>query len=61
MAEPSVTATNKLIQLRITAKDYAKTHGLHIDAFTCDGCLHRFSCESVFDPYNIDGDCLEEK
>lgn len=29
--------------------------------FTCDTCCVRFSCPSVFDPYNSDEDCLEEK
>jgi hypothetical protein len=32
-----------------------------IDVFTCDTCAQRFTCRSSFDPYNTDGDCLEEK
>jgi hypothetical protein len=32
-----------------------------IDKFTCDDCVHRRSCEYVFDHYNINGDCLAVK
>lgn len=29
--------------------------------FTCDDCPLRYTCEFVFDTYNMDGDCLAEK
>lgn len=32
-----------------------------IDAFTCDGCLLRHTCEFAFDAYNTNEDCLAEK
>lgn len=35
---------------------YLKKNG-----FTCDNCFDRTTCSSVFDGYNTDGDCLEEK
>lgn len=30
-------------------------------AFTCDGCSRAPVCVLAFDPYNTDGDCLDEK
>jgi MoaA/NifB/PqqE/SkfB family radical SAM enzyme len=32
-----------------------------IDAFSCDDCSARKTCEWAFDPYNTNGDCLAEK
>ncbi|MBR2118480.1 MAG: hypothetical protein IJ935_07380 [Afipia sp.] len=32
-----------------------------IDAFTCDDCPAKPTCEWAFDPYNTGGDCLAEK
>ena len=29
--------------------------------FTCDTCGARFTCTLRFDPYNTDGDCLQDK
>ena len=29
--------------------------------FTCDTCLGRVNCRSVYDIYNTNGDCLEDK
>lgn len=29
--------------------------------FTCDTCLGRVNCRSVYDLYNTNGDCLEDK
>lgn len=46
-------------QLKALRDEMAKT--FEIDAFTCDDCAARFTCPSSFDPYNTDGDCLEEK
>lgn len=34
---------------------------LEIDAFTCDECPAKNTCEWVFDLYNTDDDCLAEK
>lgn len=39
--------------------DVAKDFG--IEAFSCDECSARTTCEWAFDPYNTDGDCLAEK
>lgn len=30
-------------------------------AFTCDGCGRATVCLYTFDPYNTDGDCLDDK
>lgn len=32
-----------------------------IEAFTCDECPAKKTCQFAFDPYNTDGDCLAEK
>ena len=29
--------------------------------FTCDGCKRAPKCLFTFDPYNTDGDCLDDK
>jgi hypothetical protein len=31
------------------------------EVITCDRCPKKASCVSVFDIYNTDGDCLEDK
>lgn len=29
--------------------------------FTCNNCVRKHDCRSVWDSYNTDGDCLEDK
>lgn len=52
----------QLIELRRCAVEDAVTFGWPRSmTFTCDDCASRFTCALVFDPYNVDGDCLMEK
>lgn len=34
---------------------------VHPAMFTCCNCPFVKTCEYTYDPYNTDGDCLEEK
>lgn len=43
---------DRLIQQYMT-DDYAV-----LKTITCDDCLLRFKCAFVYDPFNVNGDCL---
>jgi len=44
-------------------RQIADEYGLKVEpiVFTCDDCPEKYTCEWVYDPYNIRGDCLAEK
>jgi hypothetical protein len=51
---------NQLVQIRLKAL----ADQPFIDPtkhFTCETCENNDNCESAFDAYNTDGDCLESK
>lgn len=48
-------------QLTTMRAKSAKEFDAEPERFTCNDCGARRACPFVFDPYNIDGDCLMEK
>jgi hypothetical protein len=56
-------ATKELADLRARmVKLLVYAHGVDPEvAFTCDTCKDRVVCPSVYDGFNINGDCIESK
>jgi hypothetical protein len=51
----------QLVDLRRSATDAGIVEGYPVSSFTCDGCVRAPRCQFVYDPYNQDGDCLDDK
>ena len=47
--------------LTATFQNMLAIFDVEIEDFTCHNCEDKENCQSSYDIYNIDGDCLEEK
>ena len=42
-------------------EDCFRSYGFTPVAYTCDSCEKKFVCMLVFDLYNLNGDCINDK